>query len=148
MNTCMFTGRATADPKVTYTQGDKPMCIARFGLAVDRKGKDKGTDYPNMVAFGKTGEFVEKYVKKGTKLNIRARYQSGSYTNRDGQKVYTHEFVIDEIEFGESRAAAQNHEQEAQQTQTQAPQQSAPAAGKSIDDYVNIPDMPEDLPFA
>lgn len=148
-NVCIYSGRATADPKVTYTQGDKPMCIARFGLAVDRRGKDKGTDYPNMVAFGKTGEFVEKYIKKGTKVIVRSRYQSGSYTNRDGQKVYTHEFVIDDIEFAESKsAAAQNQEQYTQQTQTQAPQQSAPAAGKSIDDYVNIPDMPEDLPFA
>ena len=147
-NVCIYSGRATADPKVTYTQGDKPMCIARFGLAVDRRGKDKGTDYPNMVAFGKTGEFVEKYIKKGTKVIVRSRYQSGSYTNRDGQKVYTHEFVIDDIEFAESKSAAQNQEQYTQQTQTQAPQQSAPAAGKSIDDYVNIPDMPEDLPFA
>ena len=87
--------------------------------------------------------------KKGTKVIVRSRYQSGSYTNRDGQKVYTHEFVIDDIEFAESKsAAAQNQEQYTQQTQTQAPQQSAPAAGKSIDDYVNIPDMPEDLPFA
>lgn len=147
-NVCIYSGRATADPKVTYTQGDKPMCIARFGLAVDRRGKDKGTDYPNMVAFGKTGEFVEKYIKKGTKVIVRSRYQSGSYTNRDGQKVYTHEFVIDDIEFAESKSASQNQEQYTQQTQTQAPQQSAPAAGKSIDDYVNIPDMPEDLPFA
>ena len=148
-NFALFCGRTTKDPEIRYTQSSEPMCVARFSLAVDRMGRNKGADFPNMVAFGKTGEFVEKYVKKGTKVIVRSRYQSGSYTNRDGQKVYTHEFVIDDIEFAESKsAAAQNQEQYTQQTQTQAPQQSAPAAGKSIDDYVNIPDMPEDLPFA
>lgn len=145
-NFALFCGRATADPKVTYTQGDKPMCIARFGLAVDRRGKDKGTDYPNMVAFGKTGEFVEKYIKKGTKIVVRSRYQSGSYTNRDGQKVYTHEFVIEEVEFAESKAAAA----QTQNSQPQnAPEQAAPAQKQSVDEYLNVPDMPDsELPFA
>lgn len=145
-NFALFCGRATADPKVTYTQGDKPMCIARFGLAVDRRGKDKGTDYPNMVAFGKTGEFVEKYIKKGTKIVVRSRYQSGSYTNRDGQKVYTHEFVIEEVEFAESKAAAA----QSQNSQPQnAPEQAAPAQKQSVDEYLNVPDMPDsELPFA
>ena len=145
-NVCVFCGRATADPKVTYTQGDNPMCIARFGLAVDRRGKDKGVDYPNMVAFGKTGEFVEKYIKKGTKVVVRSRYQSGSYTNRDNQKVYTHEFAIDEIEFAESKAAsAQNQNSQPQNASAQA----APAQKQSVDEYLNVPDMPDsELPFA
>ena len=134
-NVCVFCGRSSADPKVTYTQGEKATCVARFSLAVDRRGKDSGADFPSMVAFGRTGEFVEKYVKKGTKVVVRSHYQSGSYTNRDGQKVYTHDFVVDDIEFAESKAASQQN------------QQTAPT-GNNINDYVNsIPSM-EDLPFA
>ena len=98
-NFALFCGRTTKEPEIRYTQSSEPMCVARFSLAVDRMGRNKGADFPNMVAFGKTGEFVEKYVKKGTKLVVRCHYQSGNYTNRDGQKVYTHDFVVDEIEF-------------------------------------------------
>jgi single-strand DNA-binding protein len=88
-----------------------------------------------MIAFGKTGEFVEKYIKKGTKVVVRTHYQSGSYTNRDGQKVYTHDFVIDDIEFAESKAASSQN------------QQSAPTGG-NINDYVNsVPGLDEELPF-
>lgn len=135
-NFCIFCGRASVDPKVTYTQGEKATCVARFNLAVERRGKDNGADFPSMIAFGKTGEFVEKYVKKGTKVVIRSHYQSGSYTNRDGQKVYTHDFVIDDIEFAESKAASQQN------------QQTAPTGG-NINDYVNaIPGIDESLPFA
>lgn len=149
-NFVLFCGRATADPKISYTQGEKSMCIAKFGLAVERRGRDNGVDYPNMTAFGKTGEFVEKYVKKGTKVIVRSHYQSGSYTNRDGQKVYTHDFVIDEIEFAESRAtAAQNQNaQTAPQTNSQ-PQTTQQTPANNVDAYVNIPDaIGEDLPFA
>lgn len=139
-NVCVFCGRATADPKVTYTQGDKPMCIARFGLAVDRRGRDKGADFPNMTAFSKTGEFVEKYVKKGTKVVIRCHYQSGNYTNRDGVKVYTHDFIVDDIEFAESKAAS---------SQNQDAQKLSTTPGNSVDDYMNIPDtIDEQMPFA
>lgn len=149
-NFALFCGRATADPKISYTQGEKPMCIAKFGLAVERRGRDNGVDYPNMTAFGKTGEFVEKYVKKGTKVIVRSHYQSGSYTNRDGQKVYTHDFVIDDIEFAESRAtAAQNQNaQTAPQTNSQ-PQTTQPTPANNVDAYVNIPDaLDTELPFA
>lgn len=150
-NVVLFSGRATADPKVTYTQGQNPMCIAKFGLAVDRRGRDSGADFPNMTAFGKTGEFVEKYVKKGTKVIVRSHYQSGSYTNRDGQKVYTHDFIIDDIEFGESKAAqaqnAQATQQTAPQTQHQTTQQTY-SQPQGLDGFVNIPDaISENLPF-
>ena len=144
-NICIFCGRATKAAEVTYTQGDKPMCIAKFSLAVDRRGRDRGADFPNMIAFGKTGEFCEKYVKKGTKVVIRSHYQSGNYTNRDGVKVYTHDFIVDDIEFAESKAAAsQNTEQTTQQT-TQPNAQT----GAGIDNYMNIPDgIDSEMPFA
>lgn len=149
-NIVIFSGRLTRDPDIRYTQGQNPMCVARFTIAVDRKGKDKGADFPNMIAFGKTGEFCEKYLKKGTKVITRCRYTSGSYTNKDGQKVYTHEFAIDDIEFAESKAvAAQNAEQTTQQTSTQ---QTTPNAqtGVGIDNFMNIPDGIDetDMPFA
>ena len=150
-NICVFCGRSTKDAEVTYTQGDKPMCIAKFSLAVDRRGRDRGADFPNMIAFGKIGEFCEKYVKKGTKVVIRSHYQSGNYTNRDGVKVYTHDFIVDDIEFAESKAAAsQNAEQTTQQTT--APQTTQPntQTGAGIDNYMNIPDGidSDDMPFA
>ena len=149
-NICIFCGRATKAAEVTYTQGDKPMCIAKFSLAVDRRGRDRGADFPNMIAFGKTGEFVEKYVKKGTKVVIRSHYQSGSYTNRDGVKVYTHDFIVDDIEFAESKAAAsQNAEQTTQQTPTQQTTQPNAQTGAGIDNYMNIPDgIDSEMPFA
>ena len=135
-NVCVFCGRAVKSPEVRYTQGEKAMCIARFNLAVERRGKDNGADYPNMIAFGKTAEFVEKHINKGTKVVVRSHYQSGSYTNKDGQKVYTHDFVVDDIEFAESKAAASQN------------QQTAPT-GNNINDYVNaIPGIDESLPFA
>lgn len=145
-NLCVFCGRSTSDPKVTYTQGEKSMCIAKFSLAVDRRGRDRGADFPNMIAFGKTGEFCEKYVKKGTKVVIRSHYQSGNYTNRDGVKVYTHDFIVDDIEFAESKAAAsQNTEQT-----TQQPTQPNAQTGAGIDNYMNIPDGIDEseMPFA
>ena len=134
-NICVFCGRAVKSPEVRYTQGEKAMCIARFSLAVERRGKDNGADYPNMIAFGKTAEFVEKHINKGTKVVVRSHYQSGSYTNKDGQKVYTHDFVVDDIEFAESKAASQQN------------QQTAPT-GNNINDYVNSMPSMEDLPFA
>lgn len=149
-NICIFCGRSTKAPDVSYTQGDKPMCIAKFSLAVDRRGKSKDADFPNMIAFGKIGEFCEKYVKKGTKVVIRSHYQSGNYTNRDGVKVYTHDFIVDDIEFAESKAAAsQNTEQTTQQTSTQQTTQPNAQTGAGIDNYMNIPDgIDSEMPFA
>lgn len=145
-NVCVFCGRAVKDPDVRYTQGDNSMCIARFSLAVDRRGREKGADFPSLVAFGKTGEFCEKYIKKGTKVVARCHYQSGSYTNRDGQKVYTHDFVIDDIEFAESKASqAQNTESNEPQKQTATPQNGSP---QGLDGFMNIPDsITESMPF-
>lgn len=92
MNKVILMGRLTRDPDVRYTQGEDPMAIARFTLAVDRRGKRDGeasADFPSCVCFRRTAEFIEKYAHQGTKLVVVGRIQTGSYTNRDGQKVYT-----------------------------------------------------------
>ena len=103
MNIAVITGRWTKDPDVKYTQ--EQMAIAKGTIAVNRRGKDKGADFINVVAFGKTAEFIQKYFVKGMKADIKGRIQTGSYDHKDGYKVYTTEIVIDEIEFGESKAA-------------------------------------------
>lgn len=138
MNKAILMGRLTRDPEVRYTNGDKPMCIARYTLAVDRRFKREGqdgADFIPCVAFGKGGEFVEKYCKKGTKLAVSGRIQTGSYTNRDGQKVHTTEIVVEEQEFAESKAAQQN---------TQPAKEE-----EGMDGFMNIPDGLDDaeLPF-
>lgn len=99
-------GRLTKDPTVKYSQGENAMAIAHFTLAVDRRGKkkeDQNADFISCVAFGKMGEFCEKYAKKGVKFCVTGRIQTGSYTNKDGQKVYTTDVVIEEMEFAESK---------------------------------------------
>ena len=140
MNKWLGIGRLTRDPEVRYTQGDKPMAIARYTLAVDRRYKKEGeqsADFIPCVAFGKTAEFVEKYCKKGTKLAVSGRIQTGSYTNREGQKVYTTEVMIEEQEFAESKGSAQK-------------QNTQPAKEEDgMDGFMNIPDgLDEELPFA
>ena len=138
MNKVILMGRLTKESDIRYTQGEKPMCIARFTLAVDRRFKKQGeqsADFISCVAFGKTGEFIEKYCKKGTKLGVVGHIQTGSYTNKDGQKVFTTEVAVDEAEFAESKAASQQN------------QQTAPTSG-NINDYVNAMPSMEDLPFA
>ena len=112
MNKVILMGRLTRDPEVRYTQGEEPMAIARFTLAVDRRGKRDGeasADFPSCVCFRRTAEFIEKYAHQGTKLVVVGRIQTGSYTNRDGQKVYTTDVVVEEAEFAESKAAAQRN---------------------------------------
>lgn len=107
MNKAILIGRLTKDPEVRYTQGAEPMAIARYTLAVDRRGKKEGeqtADFISCVAFRKAGEFAEKYLKKGMKMAVVGRIQTGSYTGRDGQKVYTTEIVVEEQEFAESKA--------------------------------------------
>ncbi|MDO4285572.1 MAG: single-stranded DNA-binding protein [Eubacteriales bacterium] len=109
MNKVVLMGRLTRNPDIRYTQGAEPMCIARYTLAVDRRGGKEGgqsADFIGCVAFGKTGEVAEKYLSKGTKLLISGRIQTGSYTNRDGVKVYTTDVVVESQEFVESRASA------------------------------------------
>ena len=139
MNKVVLMGRLTRDPDVRYSQGETPLAIARYTLAVDRRFKRNGeqdADFINCVAFGRTAEFAEKYFKQGTKIAITGRIQTGSYTNRDGQKIYTTDVVIEEQEFAESKKAAGEQEQNAGYTD----------AG---DGFMNIPDgVDEQLPFA
>lgn len=142
MNKVILMGRLTRDPDVRYTNGDKPMCIARYTIAVDRRFKRDGQDTADFIpcaAFGKVGEFAEKYLKKGTKIAVTGRIQTGSYTNKDGQKVYTTEVVVEEQEFAESKAA-----QSGQQNTQPAREE------ESMDGFMNIPDGldEEELPFA
>ena len=138
MNRVILIGRLTKDPEVRYTQGDKPMAIARYTLAVDRRIKKDGQDNADFipcVAFGKAAEFVEKYVKKGTKLAVSGRIQTGSYTNRDGQKVFTTEVMIEEQEFAESKNSGQASK-------------PAEKPAEGMDGFMNIPDgLDESLPF-
>lgn len=142
MNKAILMGRLTRDPEVRYTNGDKPMAIARYTLAVDRRFKrdgQDGADFIPCVAFGKGGEFVEKYCKKGTKLAVTGRIQTGSYTNKEGQKVYTTEIVVEEQEFAESKASQQGGQKNT------APQQKEE---DGMDGFMNIPDgIKEELPF-
>lgn len=138
MNKIILMGRLTKDPDVRYSQGEKPMAIARYTLAVDRKFKRDGeqtADFINCIAFGKNGEFAEKYLHKGIKILVEGRWQSGSYTNKDGQKVYTNDCVVESCEFAESKNASQS-----ERPQT-APQTDS-------DGWMNIPDgIDEELPF-
>lgn len=144
MNKVILMGRLTRDPDVRYSQGDNPMAIARYTLAVDRRFKrdnDQQTaDFISCVAFGRNGEFAEKYLHQGTKIVAEGRIQTGSYTNKDGNKVYTTDVVVENQEFAESKASASNNEGG---FQPQAP--TAPAG----DGFMNIPDGVEDvgLPF-
>lgn len=146
MNKVILMGRLTRDPEVRWTQqnsSQEQMCIARYTLAVDRRTKDGGADFPQIVAFGKAAEFAEKYFKKGTKLVVTGRIQTGSYTNRDGVKVYTTEVVAEDQEFAESKAAG-NGQETGQQGNGQQPQQYPTDANG----FMNIPDgIDEELPF-
>ena len=138
MNKVILLGRLTRDPEVRYTQGQESTCIARYSLAVDRRFRREGeatADFISCVAFGRQGEFAERYLRQGMKIAITGRIQTGSYTNRDGQKVYTTDVVIEEQEFAESKAA---------QTTAQQPTPSPVGEG-----WQNIPDgIDEELPFS
>lgn len=139
MNKVILMGRLTRDPEVRYSAGDNPLTIARYTLAVDRragKGTEQATDFIPCAAFGKKGEFAEKYFRQGTKIAITGRIQTGSYTNRDGQRVYTTEIVVEDQEFAESkRDGAVAHPQ--------------PTPADTGDGFMNIPEgMDEGLPFS
>lgn len=107
MNKVMLMGRLTKDPEVRWTQGENAMAIARYNLAVDRRGKDKEADFISCVAFGKSGEFAEKYLKKGTKIVVSGRIQTGSY-EKDGKKVYTTDVVVEEHYFCEGKSSGES----------------------------------------
>ncbi|MSA01079.1 single-stranded DNA-binding protein [Lactonifactor sp. BIOML-A3] len=140
MNKAVLMGRLTRDPDVRYSQGDNPIAIARYTLAVDRRFRRDGeatADFISCLCFGKAAEFAEKYLRQGTKMTVCGRIQTGSYTNKEGQKVYTTEVVVEEQEFAESKAANEGHG---------TAQQSTPVPG--ADGFVNLPDdIDEDLPF-
>ena len=109
MNKVILMGRLTRDPDVRYSQGDKPMAVAKFNLAVERRYKREGeqtADFINCTTFGKIAEFIERYCHQGTKLVVEGRLQSGSYTNKDGLKVFTTDVMVEHCEFAESKAAA------------------------------------------
>lgn len=139
MNKVILMGRLTRDPEVRYSQGEQAMAIARYTLAVDRRfrrdGDQQTADFINCVAFGRSGEFAEKYFHKGMKVVVTGRIQTGSYTNQEGQKVYTTDVVVEEQEFAESKATSQQN----------APQMPP----MSPDGFMNIPGgiADDELPF-
>ena len=141
MNKTVLMGRLTADPQVRYSQGDSATAVARYTLAVNRKFKKDGeptADFIPCVVFGRSAEFTEKYFRKGMQVAVSGRIQTGSYTNKDGNKAYTTDVVVEEQEFAESKAANQ-------QNQQSAGSGSIPAS----DGFMNIPDgMDEELPFS
>ena len=113
MNKVILMGRLTRDPEIRYSQGERQMAIARYTLAVDRRGRgnangDSTADFIQCVAFDRAAEFAEKYLHQGTKLLVTGRIQTGSYTNRDGQKVYTTDIIVEDQEFAESKASSEN----------------------------------------
>ena len=149
MNKVILMGRLTRDPDVRYSQGDSPMAIARYTLAVDRRFRrdnDQQTaDFISCVAFGRNGEFAEKYLHQGTKIVAEGRIQTGSYQDKDGKTVYTTEVVVENQEFAESKATADSNNNYQPQQQPVASQPTAPAG----DGFMNIPDSVDDscLPF-
>ena len=149
MNKVILMGRLTRDPDIRYSQGEKATCIARYTLAVDRRFKREGeqsADFMSCVAFGKSGEFVEKYLHKGTKIAVSGRIQTGSY-EKDGKRFYTMEVVVEEHEFAESKASSSGSA--GSSSPAAGTGRSQPAAGPAgYDGFMNIPDgIDEELPF-
>ena len=152
MNKVILMGRLTRDPDVRYSQGENASAFARYTLAVDRRFKRAGdaeADFFNCTAFGRQAEFVERYLKRGTKMVVTGRIQNDNYTNRDGQKVYSVQIIVEELEFAESKAAAGEHAGGFQPQNHSNPFQSAPAPSAAAGDgFMNIPDgIDEELPF-
>lgn len=145
MNKAILVGRLTRDPEVRYSQGENATAVARYTLAVDRRFKREGepsADFINCVAFGRPAEFAEKYFRQGLRVAISGRIQTGSYTNKDGVKVYTTEVVVEEQEFAQSR-----NEGGSDQAQNSAqPTQQAPST-QDNGGFMNIPEGIDDLPF-
>ena len=145
MNKVILMGRLTKDPEIRYTGTGEPIAIARYTIAVNRPYKKDGqtqADFINVVSYRKAAEFIEKYFRKGMKANICGRIQTGSYTNKDGNKVYTTDVLVEEIEFGESKNSNQ---------QSAAPANPSNAVNPMTDEngFMNIPDgIDEELPFA
>ena len=168
MNRVILMGRLTRDPEVRYSQGERSMAIARYTLAVDRRGRrnqdgnEQTADFINCVAFDRAGEFAERYFRQGMRVLISGRIQTGSYTNRDGQKVYTTDIIVEDQEFADSKGAAGGNDGgynnnyggssygggNSYNNNYQAGQRPAPSSAIG-DGFMNIPDGVEDegLPF-
>ena len=148
MNKVILMGRLTRDPEVRYSQGERPIAVARYTLAVNRTFKRAGepdADFINCVTFGRSAEFAEKYFRQGIRIVVSGRIQTGSYTNRDGVKVYTTDIVVEDQEFAESKAAS---DQSASAYNSRPAAASAPSAPAG-DGFMNIPDgLDEELPFS
>ena len=152
MNKVILVGRLTRDPDVRYSSGDSAMAIARYSLAVDRRGRrdnagaDQQTaDFINIVAFGRDGEFAEKYLRKGSRILVEGHIQTGSYTNKEGQKVYTTDVVVERHEFVDSKSSSQGS---GSSDGFVAPAGESAGASDGGDGFMNIPDgIDEELPF-
>ncbi|MBO4904361.1 MAG: single-stranded DNA-binding protein [Lachnospiraceae bacterium] len=150
MNKVILVGRLTRDPDVRYSSGDNAMAIARYTLAVDRRGRrdSAGSDQPTadfigIVAFGRDGEFAEKYLRKGSRILVEGRIQTGSYTNKEGQKVYTTDVVVERHEFVDSKSSSGGS------GDSYVPAQGQDNQADSGDGFMNIPDgIDEELPFS
>ncbi len=148
MNKVILMGRLTRDPEVRYSAGENSTAVARYTLAVDRRFRrnndgEQTADFIGCVAFGRSAEFAEKYFRQGLKVIVTGRIQTGSYTNKDGQRVYTTDVVVEDQEFAESKAASESHMNGGFQA-APAPAPSAPAGYG----FMNIPDgIDEELPF-
>ena len=145
MNKVILMGRLTRDPEVRYGAGENSTAVARYTIAVDRRFKRDGeqsADFIGCVAFGRNAEFAEKYLRQGTKIVLTGRIQTGSYTNRDGQKVYTTDIVVEEQEFAESKAATAGNGGQGNYSRSS----SAPSDANG---FLNIPDgIDDELPFS
>ena len=151
MNKVILVGRLTRDPDIRYSSGDTQTAVARYTLAVDRRfkrqGDDQTADFISCVVFGKGAEFAENYLHQGIKIGVTGRIQTGSYTNKDGQKVYTTDVVVEEQEFVESKAAQAAAMPTGGYQQAAAPARPEPAQAAG-DGFMNIPDaIEEELPF-
>lgn len=142
-NKIILMGRLTKDPEIRYSQGENQIAIARFSLAVNRRWKREGepeADFFNCTVFGRQADFVEKYLRKGSQIVISGRVQNDNYTNKEGQKVYSVQIIVEEIDFAESKGASENH--------TSYPAGTRPAPAEAAKDgFMTIPEGEEELPF-
>ena len=151
MNKVVLMGRLTRDPEVRYSQGENALAIARYTLAVDRRFKRDGeqtADFINCVVFGKSAEFTERYFRQGMRVVVCGRIQTGSYTNKDGQRAYTTDVVAENVEFAESKNASAGNNDGGYQNAGFGGGNNAPAPSGAGDGFMNIPDgIDEELPF-
>lgn len=155
MNKVILMGRLTRDPDIRYSAGENSTAVARYTLAVDRRFKrdgDQTADFINCVAFGRSAEFAEKYLHQGIRMVITGRIQTGSYTNRDGVKVYTTDVIVEEQEFAESKKVSDQHRSQSSGSDgfdSEKSGQTSKEAPASADGFMNIPDgIDEELPFS